>query len=73
MYRARDSKLGPEVAIKVLLETFTKDPERLARLEREARVLASLNHPNIGAIHGLEESDGTRFLVFGIGSRRNAC
>ncbi len=63
VYRARDSRLGREVAIKVLPDVFTKDPERLARFEREARLLASLNHPNIGTIHGLEESDGTRFLV----------
>ncbi|HEV8132512.1 MAG TPA: protein kinase [Acidobacteriota bacterium] len=63
VYRARDQRLGREVAIKVLPEAFTKDPDRLARFEREARLLASLNHPNIGVIHGLEESDGTRFLV----------
>src|SRR5207245_1302298 len=55
-YRARDSKLGREVAIKVLPDAFTRDPERLARLEREARLLASLNHPNIAAIYGLERS-----------------
>ncbi|HEV8132810.1 MAG TPA: protein kinase, partial [Acidobacteriota bacterium] len=63
VYRARDSKLGREIAIKVLPEAFTRDPERLARFEREARLLASLNHPNIGSIYGLEESNGTRFLV----------
>ncbi len=63
VYRAADSKLGREVAIKVLPETFARDPERLARFEREARVLASLNHPNIAAIHGLEEQDGLRYLV----------
>ncbi len=63
VYRARDSRLGREVAIKVLPDAFTKDSERLARFEREARVLASLNHPNIGSIYGLEESNGTRFLV----------
>ena len=51
------------MAIKVLPEIFTQDPERLARFEREARVLASLNHPNIAAIYGVEEADGRRFLV----------
>ena len=56
VYRARDTKLGREVAVKVLPETFATDPERLARFQREAQVLASLNHPNIAAIHGLEES-----------------
>ncbi|MGI8783533.1 MAG: protein kinase domain-containing protein [Acidobacteriota bacterium] len=63
VYQASDSRLGRDVAIKVLPDAFTKDPERLARFEREARLLASLNHPNIGAIHGLEEFDGIRFLV----------
>jgi len=63
VYQASDSRLGRDVAIKVLPDAFTKDPERLARFEREARLLASLNHPNIGAIHGLEEHDGIRFLV----------
>ena len=51
------------MALKVLPQAFTDDPDRLARFEREAKVLASLNHPNIGGIHGLEESDGTRALV----------
>ena len=63
VYRARDTKLGREVAIKVLPDAFSQNEERLARFEREARLLASLNHPNIATIHGLEESDGTRFLV----------
>ena len=63
VYRARDMKLGREVAIKILPRVFTTDPDRLARFEREARVLASLNHPHIGAIHGIEESDGVRALV----------
>ena len=56
VYRARDTKLDRDVALKVLPQAFTDDPDRLARFEREAKVLASLNHPNIGAIHDLEES-----------------
>ena len=63
VYRARDTKLGRDVAIKILPPHFTSDPERLARFEREARVLASLNHPHIGAIYGLEDADGVRALV----------
>ncbi len=63
VWRARDSKLGREVAIKTLPEEFAQDEERLARFEREAKLLASLNHPNIAAIYGLEEDNGTRFLV----------
>ena len=63
VWRARDSKLGREVAIKILPEEFAQDEERLARFEREAKLLASLNHPNIAAIYGLEEDNGTRFLV----------
>jgi serine/threonine protein kinase len=62
VYRARDTKLGREVAI-ILPEAFAENKERLARFEREARLLAALNHPNIATIHGLEESDGTHFLV----------
>ena len=63
VYRARDTKLDRDVALKVLPEAFTQDPDRLARFEREAKVLASLNHPNIAAIYGLEEAEGTRALV----------
>ena len=63
VWRARDSKLGREVAIKTLPAEFAKDEERLARFEREAKLLASLNHPNIATIHGFEEENGTRFLV----------
>ena len=62
VYRARDTKLGRDVAIKILPTLFTSDPDRLARFEREARVLASLNHPHIGAIYGLEDA-GVRALV----------
>jgi eukaryotic-like serine/threonine-protein kinase len=63
VWRARDTKLGREVAIKILPPAFTQDVDRLARFEREARVLASLNHPNIAAIYGLEDQDGSRGLV----------
>jgi eukaryotic-like serine/threonine-protein kinase len=63
VYRARDTKLGREVAVKILPDSFTRDPERQARFEREARLLAALNHPNIGAIYGLEEADGVPALV----------
>ena len=63
VYRARDTTLDRDVAIKVLPDAFASDPERLARFEREAKVLASLNHPNIGAIYGLEKSGNTRALV----------
>jgi len=63
VWRARDTKLERDVAIKVLPAAFVEDHERLARFEREAKLLAQLNHPNIAAIHGLEESDGVRALV----------
>src|SRR5688572_27806432 len=63
VYRAHDSKLGRDVAIKVLPATFAADAERLARFEREAKLLASLNHPHIAAIYGVEESNGVRALV----------
>jgi len=63
VYRARDAKLGRDVAIKVLPASFARDAERMARFEREAKVLASLNHPNIATIHGLEDSNGAHALV----------
>ena len=63
VYRARDRKLERDVAIKILPQHFTDDPERHARFAREARVLATLNHPNIGAIYGPEEADGVTGLV----------
>ncbi len=63
VYSARDPRLGRDVALKVLPSVFAHDPERLARFKREAQVLASLNHPNIAAIYGLEEADGIRALV----------
>ena len=63
VWQARDTKLDRDVALKVLPEAFTSDPDRLARFEREAKVLASLNHPNIGSIYGLEEAEGVKALV----------
>jgi serine/threonine protein kinase len=63
VYRARDTKLGREVAIKVLPEAFAHDPDRLSRFQRDAKMLAALNHPNIATIHGLEQSNGTSILV----------
>ena len=63
VYRAHDSTLGREVAIKILPEVWSADPDRQARFDREARLLASLNHPNIGSIYGVHESDGIRALV----------
>ena len=63
VYQAHDSKLGRDVAIKVLPEAVAHDADRLSRFEREAKLLASLNHPNIATIHGLEESNGKHYLV----------
>src|SRR5215813_9271971 len=63
VWKAKDTRLGREVAIKTLPAEFGRHADRLARFEREAKLLASLNHPNIAAIHGLEEDRGTRFLV----------
>src|SRR6266496_4954652 len=63
VYRACDTKLNRDVAIKVLPDLFANDPERLARFLREAQVLAALNHPEIAAIYGLEEKDGIQALV----------
>jgi len=63
VYKARDTKLNRDVALKVLPESFALDPDHLARFQREAQVLASLNHPNIAAIYGLEDADGIRALV----------
>jgi serine/threonine-protein kinase len=63
VYKARDTKLGREVAIKILPDAFVADPERVARFQREAQLLAALNHPHIAGIHGLEESGGMRFLA----------
>src|ERR1019366_4881523 len=63
VYQAHDTKLGRDVAIKVLPEAFAHDPERLSRFQREAKMLAQLNHTNIATIHGLEQSGGTSYLV----------
>jgi len=63
VYRARDSRLKRDVAIKILPDGFASDPDRLSRFQREAEVLASLNHTNIAAIHNIEEANGSRFLV----------
>jgi serine/threonine protein kinase len=60
VYRARDSRLNRDVAIKVLPAVFANDSERMARFQREAQLLASLNHPNIASIYGLEEKDGVQ-------------
>ena len=63
VYRARDTKLGRDVALKILPATFTNDPERVARFRREAQVLAAHNHPHIAQIYGLEDASNTQFLV----------
>ena len=63
VYQATDTKLNRQVALKILPEAFATDPDRLARFQREAQVLASLNHPNIGHIYGLEEAEGQKALV----------
>jgi serine/threonine protein kinase len=66
VYRARDSKLGRDVAIKILPRSFAADPERVRRFEREARLLAALDHANIGAIYGFEQADGLHALVLAL-------
>jgi Tol biopolymer transport system component len=63
VYRARDARLGRDVAIKILPRIFSSDPDRLARFDREAQMLASLNHPHIGAIYGVEQSEGVPALI----------
>src|ERR1041385_8235129 len=63
VYKARDTRLNRDVALKVLPEVFSKDTQRMARFEREAKLLASLNHQNIAAIYGLEDTGGIRALV----------
>src|SRR5262245_54634406 len=63
VYRARDTKLGRDIALKILPPALASDPERIARFEREARVLASLNHPHIAVLHGMDQSDAQHFLI----------
>jgi serine/threonine protein kinase len=63
VYRARDTRLGRDMAVKVLPDAVADDPDRLARFEREARLLAALNHPGIAAIYGVEQSNGRTLLV----------
>ena len=63
MYQAKDTRLGRHVAVKVLPEIFARDADRISRFEREAKLLASLNHPNIAALYGMEEAEGKHFLV----------
>jgi Tol biopolymer transport system component len=63
VYKARDTRLGRDVALKILPQSFTHDPDRIVRFRREAQLLAALNHPHIAQIHGLDEANGTQFLV----------
>ena len=70
VYRARDTKLKREVAIKILPEEFACDADRVSRFQREAEALASLNHPNIAAIYDLQESNGSRYLVLELVDQR---
>ena len=70
VYRAKDTKLGREVAIKVLPEGFSKEPERMARFEREAKVLAGLNHTNIATLYSFEADGSARFLVMEVVEQR---
>jgi serine/threonine protein kinase len=63
VYHARDTKLNRDVALKILPDSFARDPDRVSRFKREAQILAALNHPHIAAIYGLEETNGLQFLV----------
>jgi eukaryotic-like serine/threonine-protein kinase len=63
VYRAHDARLGRDIALKILPTLFASDPDRIARFDREARTLATLNHPHIGAIYGVEETNGLRALA----------
>ena len=73
VYRVRDTKLNRDVALKILPEAFVVDSDRLARLKREAQLLASLNHPNIAAIHSLEDFNGVQALVLELRPLRSIC
>ena len=72
VYRAHDSELGRDVALKTLPEAFVADPERVARFEREARILATLNHPNIATLYGFEQAGRRAGTRDGAGGRRDA-
>jgi serine/threonine protein kinase len=72
VYRARDTRLNRDVALKVLPDLFAADPDRLARFKREAQVLAALNHPNIAAIYGFEEADALQALVLELVERNRS-
>src|SRR5216110_30416 len=63
VYKARDSRLGRDVALKILPGSFASDPDRLTRFRREAQILASFNHPHIGGIYGFDEANGAQFLI----------
>src|SRR5262245_5233287 len=73
VYRARDLKLKREVAIKILPEEFSRDPDRISRFQREAEILASLNHPNIACIYDFLEVHSARYLVLELIDGENAC
>jgi eukaryotic-like serine/threonine-protein kinase len=72
VYRARDTKLKRDVALKILLDAFSRDLDRVSRFQREAEVLASLNHSNIAAIYDFQESNGIRFLACIVGKQFSA-
>ncbi len=72
VWQATDTQLNRQVALKILPDAFANDPDRLARFTREAQILASLNHPNIAAIYGIEEANGTRAACAGVGRGTDA-
>jgi serine/threonine-protein kinase len=73
VWKAHDTTLDREVAIKLLSDALASDGDRLARFEREAKLLASLNHPNIATLHGLHEADGLRFLSMELPGMKKSC